>query len=154
MDDPWLKVDEVAKRIGYHPDTVRRLLRERKLAGHLINRRGGWRVRASEVDRFIAGDGITIRDVRANDGRLVVSIDNTSLPMFQRLGHFIAINPDDPIRPVITDSRDEAIQTGVGYFQTREALSQITRRIWNDELSLDAGKREMWSVLFLAFSHG
>lgn len=52
-DDQWLTVDVVAKRLGMHPDTVRRLLREGRLVGHRINRRAGWRVRASEVDRFI-----------------------------------------------------------------------------------------------------
>lgn len=56
MNDPWLKVDEVAKHLGFHPDTVRRLLREGRIVGHLISRRGGWRVRSSEVDRYITGE--------------------------------------------------------------------------------------------------
>jgi excisionase family DNA binding protein len=41
--------------LGFHPDTVRRLLREGAIEGHRINRRAGWRVRASEVDRYIEG---------------------------------------------------------------------------------------------------
>ena len=52
-DDPWLTVEQIAERVQLHPDTVRRFLREGRLRGHRVTRRAGWRVRASEVDRFI-----------------------------------------------------------------------------------------------------
>lgn len=49
----WLTVEQVAERLQFHPDTVRRLLREGKIQGYRQTRRGGWRIRASEIDRFI-----------------------------------------------------------------------------------------------------
>ena len=51
--DSWLTVEQVAERLQFHPDTVRRLLREGKLQGYRQTRRGGWRIRASEIDRFV-----------------------------------------------------------------------------------------------------
>jgi excisionase family DNA binding protein len=54
-DERWLTVDEVAERVSMHPDTVRRLLREGRIKGHLINRRAGWRVKAQDVERFVTG---------------------------------------------------------------------------------------------------
>jgi len=55
QDDPWLTVEQIAKRVQLHPDTIRRFLREGKINGNLISRRAGWRVKASEADRFITG---------------------------------------------------------------------------------------------------
>ena len=57
-DTQWLTVEQIAERLQFHPDTVRRLLREGKISGHRISRRGGWRARPSEVDRFVThGEG-------------------------------------------------------------------------------------------------
>jgi excisionase family DNA binding protein len=55
-DDPWLTVEQIAERLQMHPDTIRRFLREGRLHGYRMTRRAGWRVRASEVDRFVTGD--------------------------------------------------------------------------------------------------
>ena len=51
----WLTVDEVARRLKVHPESVRRWLKAGRLRGHLISRRAGWRIRAGEVDRFVTG---------------------------------------------------------------------------------------------------
>jgi excisionase family DNA binding protein len=55
-DDPWLTVEQIAERLQMHPDTIRRFLREGRLRGYRLTRRAGWRVRASEVDRFVTGE--------------------------------------------------------------------------------------------------
>ena len=57
-DDQWLTPDQVAERLQFHPDTVRRLLREGKIQGYQISKRTGWRIRASEIDRYIMGEEI------------------------------------------------------------------------------------------------
>ena len=57
-EDRFLTVEQVASRLQVHEETVRRWLRERRLRGHLISRRAGYRVRASEVDRFASGDAV------------------------------------------------------------------------------------------------
>ena len=54
--DPWLTVEQVAERLQYHQDTVRRLLRAGKLQGYRQTRRGGWRIRASAVDHYVMAD--------------------------------------------------------------------------------------------------
>ena len=54
--DEWLTVEEVARRLKVHPESVRRWLKAGKLRGHLISRRAGWRIRATEVDRFVTGE--------------------------------------------------------------------------------------------------
>ncbi len=51
--DPWLTVEQISERLQFHPDTVRRLLREGRINGYRVNRRAGWRVKASEIDRFV-----------------------------------------------------------------------------------------------------
>jgi excisionase family DNA binding protein len=55
MGTEWLTVEEVAERLRMHPDTIRRLLREGKIEGHIINRRAGWRVRPSAIDDYVTG---------------------------------------------------------------------------------------------------
>ena len=52
----WLTVAQAAERIQVHPETVREWLRVGKLRGNLINRRAGWRVRQSDLERFLGGD--------------------------------------------------------------------------------------------------
>lgn len=52
-EDMWLTVDEVATRLDVTAETVRRLLRDKKLAGMQISRRAGWRVRESDLERYI-----------------------------------------------------------------------------------------------------
>jgi excisionase family DNA binding protein len=53
-DDPLFTVPEVAARLRLNPETVRRWLRQGKLRGSLMGSdRGGWRIRESEVQRFL-----------------------------------------------------------------------------------------------------
>ncbi|MDP9472195.1 MAG: helix-turn-helix domain-containing protein [Chloroflexota bacterium] len=49
----WLTVEEAAQRLSVHDQTVRRWLRSGQLIGTSINRRAGWRIRESEIDRFL-----------------------------------------------------------------------------------------------------
>lgn len=51
--DTLLTVDEVATRLDVTPETVRRLLRTKRLAGMQISRRAGWRVRERDLDAYI-----------------------------------------------------------------------------------------------------
>ncbi|MDP9470625.1 MAG: helix-turn-helix domain-containing protein [Chloroflexota bacterium] len=53
MDDRWLTVEEAAAQIQVHPETIRRWLRDGKVTGVLISRSGGYRIRQSELDRFL-----------------------------------------------------------------------------------------------------
>ncbi len=52
----WLTVGEVAERLKVSEETVRRWLRAGRLNGTLLSRKAGYRVRADEVERFLAGD--------------------------------------------------------------------------------------------------
>ncbi len=54
MQDPWLTVDEAAAQIQVHPETIRRWLRDGKVVGVLISRAGGYRIKQSELDRFLS----------------------------------------------------------------------------------------------------
>lgn len=51
--EKWLTVDEAAERLSVHEQTVRRWLRAGQLIGTSINRRAGWRIRESEIQRFL-----------------------------------------------------------------------------------------------------
>ena len=54
-DERLLTVDDVAARISVHPETVRRLLRTRKLRGSQpISKRAGWRITETDLARFLA----------------------------------------------------------------------------------------------------
>lgn len=48
-----LKVEDVAERLQVHEETVRRWLREGRLEGYRISRRGGWRVRPESVVKML-----------------------------------------------------------------------------------------------------
>ena len=52
----WLDVREVAKKIGLHPETVRRMLRRGELPGRLLSKQGGWRVNEADLERFMRGN--------------------------------------------------------------------------------------------------
>jgi excisionase family DNA binding protein len=54
-EDEALTVAEVAQRLKLSQETVRRWLREGKLRGVRFSDAGGWRVRASEVERVLGG---------------------------------------------------------------------------------------------------
>lgn len=54
VNEEWLTVQEFADRLKVHPETVRVWLREGKVRGRQpINRRVGWRIPASEVNRLL-----------------------------------------------------------------------------------------------------
>jgi len=55
-EDKWLTVAQVAELVQVHPETVRQWLREGRLPGTLLSRRAGYRVRASDVQRFLSGE--------------------------------------------------------------------------------------------------
>src|SRR5690348_10938764 len=53
-DEPALRLKDVAERLDLHPETVRRLLASGQLRGYRPGgTKAGWRVRKSELDRFI-----------------------------------------------------------------------------------------------------
>lgn len=54
--ETWLTVRDVAARLRVSEWTVRRWLRGRELRGRNLGGRGGYRVRASEVARFMEAD--------------------------------------------------------------------------------------------------
>ena len=51
-----LTVSQAANRLQVHEETVRRWLRTGILRGHLLTRRAGYRIRESDLDRFVFGD--------------------------------------------------------------------------------------------------
>ena len=51
--DEWLTTNEVAQALKVTPETVKRWLRSGELRGSILSDRGGWRVKRSEVDRFM-----------------------------------------------------------------------------------------------------
>jgi excisionase family DNA binding protein len=58
--DEWLTVAEAAARLKAHPETVRRWLKAGRLrAAKPQSDKFGWRVRASEVERFLSGEDST-----------------------------------------------------------------------------------------------
>ncbi len=48
-----LTVEEAAKQLRVHPESVRRWLRNGTIHGHRLTRRAGWRVPESELRRFL-----------------------------------------------------------------------------------------------------
>lgn len=49
----YMTVDEVATRIGVHPQTVRRWLRAGQMKGTLISRTTGYRIPRDEVEHVL-----------------------------------------------------------------------------------------------------
>jgi excisionase family DNA binding protein len=54
MDDELLTVEQAAQKLQMHPDTVRRLLREKTLPGVKMGPRQ-WRVPASALRHYVNG---------------------------------------------------------------------------------------------------
>jgi len=51
----WLTVAQAAELVQVHPETLREWLRAGRVPGTLLNRRAGWRIRAGDVERLLAG---------------------------------------------------------------------------------------------------
>jgi excisionase family DNA binding protein len=49
----YLTVAEVAERLKVYPGTVKRWLRDGKLAGVSLGDRAGWRIAEADLDRFL-----------------------------------------------------------------------------------------------------
>ena len=56
-DERWLEVQDIVDRLKVHPNTVRRWLKSGKLAGRNFGGRTGYRIRASDLDAFLASPG-------------------------------------------------------------------------------------------------
>ncbi len=48
-----MTVEEVSDQLKVHPESVRRWLREGRLTGYRISRRGGWRIRPDSVREML-----------------------------------------------------------------------------------------------------
>jgi len=57
MEDQWLTVDDAAKQIQVHPETIRRWLRSGELIGVLLSRQSGYRIRQSVLNQFLEERG-------------------------------------------------------------------------------------------------
>jgi excisionase family DNA binding protein len=55
--EQWLTTKEVAARLRVDEETVRRWIRDKKLAGAQFGRRGGYRIASADVDRFLETQG-------------------------------------------------------------------------------------------------
>ena len=56
MHEEWFTVEQIARRLQVHPDTVRRWLRDGRLRGRNFGGKTGYRVRASELEAFLEGE--------------------------------------------------------------------------------------------------
>jgi len=53
-EERWYTVEEIVDTLRVHEQTVRRWLKQGELHGVLLGRKAGWRIRASEFERFLA----------------------------------------------------------------------------------------------------
>lgn len=53
-DDRWLHVKDIVALLGVHEQTVRRWIREEGLPAIMFGRRSGYRVRARDLEAFLA----------------------------------------------------------------------------------------------------
>ena len=51
--DELLDVEKVAEELGVHVDTVRKWVREKQLRAIQLGRRGGYRIRRSDLHEFL-----------------------------------------------------------------------------------------------------
>lgn len=52
-DGSWISIQEVADHTGYSTDTIRRWIREKKLAASMPSLRAGYRIQVGEVRRVM-----------------------------------------------------------------------------------------------------
>ena len=62
-DERWYTVEDIVDMLKVHEQTVRRWLREGELGGVLLGRKAGYRIRASDLESFLAA-----RDARGTEG--------------------------------------------------------------------------------------
>ena len=67
-DDSLMTVPEVAATLRLHPDTVRRWLRAGQLPAVNLGGRRGYRIRRSELDRYLASLSTPSRDTNHQAG--------------------------------------------------------------------------------------
>ncbi len=53
-EERWYTVEEIVDLLKVHEQTVRRWLRDGQLRGVLLGRKAGYRVRATDLDAFLA----------------------------------------------------------------------------------------------------
>ena len=52
-DEKWLTVSDIAETLSVDVETVRRWLRSGELRGVFLGRRGGYRIRESDLNAFL-----------------------------------------------------------------------------------------------------
>jgi excisionase family DNA binding protein len=52
-DERWYDVKEIVAMLGVHEQTVRRWIKQGDLDAILFGRKGGYRVKKSDLDRFL-----------------------------------------------------------------------------------------------------
>lgn len=52
-EDPWLRVEDVAAITTFHPDSIRAAAREKELAYYRRGRKGEFKFRLSDVERWM-----------------------------------------------------------------------------------------------------
>ena len=60
MSAAWLSVDDIAKELNIHPDTVRGWIRDRKLKATKLGR--DYRIRRIDLNKFLKDRTITPED--------------------------------------------------------------------------------------------
>ncbi len=66
-EDRWLTVGDIVQQARVHEQTVRRWLRSGELKGRNLRGKSGWRVRQSDLDRFLNPDLHPPRPPKATD---------------------------------------------------------------------------------------
>ena len=59
MDDEFISVEDAAKRLGLHPDSIRRFIRKKQLPAYRFG--GVYKIKSSDFEKFIK-DHATIAD--------------------------------------------------------------------------------------------
>ena len=59
MQEEYITVEDAAKQIGMHPDSIRRYIREKQLKAYRF--RGAYRIKRSDFEKFIE-DHATLED--------------------------------------------------------------------------------------------
>ena len=56
IDERWLTVNQIAERLQVHQETVRRWLREGRLAGRNFGGKSGYRIRERDLEACLTED--------------------------------------------------------------------------------------------------